>query len=141
MTRAEMTAVFLASLDDLATHPYFSGGTPDNPQLDWDTFDLLLSEVEDVPYAAYRWFFEGMLASAPLDDVERLMAAVSGQLETAENGRAEAEEEAARARAAREAAVIVRLDEIRVEDPARHTELMEVLARLVNKSRAQRAAS
>ena len=42
-------------------------------------------------------------------------------------------------RSAREAAVAARLDEIRIANPQRHTELMELLAQLVAESRARQA--
>jgi hypothetical protein len=99
MTRAEMSALFLATLDELAVCPYYDGaGTPEKPRLGGDTIiNILLDEIDEwteVPYRAIRAMFAALLAHLPADDVERMLACISVELKCSEEYTAQAEIEA-----------------------------------------------
>lgn len=97
MTRAQLIEVFLATLDEIAEAPHFVGGAPGRPTLDCDTvMSSLLEQVanwHEVPYRSVRAMFAALLEGAPMDDVERIVARVNGELESAERCAAEAAKE------------------------------------------------
>lgn len=103
MTRAQLTELFLATLDEISEAPYYDGGAPGKPTLGSDTvMSILLKQVHnwsDVPYPAIRAMFEALLKNAPVDDVERMVASVSGELACAESCAEEAANEAREAAA------------------------------------------
>lgn len=91
--REQLAEVFLATLDEIAEAPHYSGGKPGKPTLDDDTvMSILLEQIDnwhDVPYATIRGMFEALLKVVPMDDVERLVARVSNELVLAEECAAE----------------------------------------------------
>ncbi len=135
MNRAQMTAVFLATLDELAEAPWFVGGKPGEPTLDCDTvLGILLEQIHnwhDVPYEAIRAMFAGLLSRAPLADVERLLASVSGQLATAEECAAEAAREEAETREQQTRALLDQVEAARVENPDLYGKLIKVIAKTI----------
>jgi hypothetical protein len=137
MTRSEMTAAFLATLDELATHPTFSGGTPGRPQLDCDTvMSILLEQVDAwhrVPYQAIRAMFATLLEDVPIGDVERIYAAAADQLETAESAMAERDADLKAQREAETAKMLENLETLRTESPEKYQQAMGLLAKALAK--------
>jgi hypothetical protein len=137
MTRSEMTAAFLATLDELATHPTFSGGTPGRPQLDCDTvMSILLEQVDawhDIPYPAIRAMFAALLEHLPMDEAERLCAVAGDELEVIERCRAEQEAERQAKRAAETATMLDNLETLRTESPEKYQQAMGLLAKALAK--------
>jgi hypothetical protein len=137
MTRSEMTAVFLASLDELAAEPTYNGGTPERPSLDCDTvLTVFLEQVHnwsDIPYPAIRAMFAALLEHLPMDEAERLCAVAGDELEVIERCRAEQEAERQAKRAAETATMLDNLETLRTESPEKYQQAMGMLAKALAK--------